>query len=112
MLLAGRSPSEVALSEEVSFEEEHTARREAVAHLIHPRSVEIVEHQDCIEAAEVRPGTLEIDVPEIDGETQLLSGGSGRGQLVRVTIEGDDQTPGAGGGETVPPFTACNVEHP
>ena len=78
---------------------------------IHPRSVEIVEHQEGIKSAEVRPGILEIDVPEIDVETQLLGGGPSPGQLVRVTVDGDDLSTGAGCRETVSPVTACNVEH-
>ena len=90
MLLALRPPAEVSLREQIGFHQQHPARGEPLPDVVHARPVEVVEQQDDVELAEIGPGSLEIDLVELDGDAGLLRGGLGFRQDGGITIDGND----------------------
>ena len=112
VLFTLRAPAEVSLSERVGFHQQDAARGKAIPDVVNAGPIEVVEHQDDVELAEIRPRSLEIDLSEIYRDPCLAGRRLSVGQLGRVTVEPNHRGPTAGRSDAVPPSATGKVEHP
>lgn len=68
MVIARGTPTEGALDRQKGLHDEHTARGDALENPRHPNPVKIIEDQNGIKNAQVRPGSLEVYRAPIDGD--------------------------------------------
>lgn len=108
---ARRPPTEVALGREKGFHDEKAARRYAHQHRGHQCPVKIIEYQNRIKDAELRPRLLEIHPMPIDREPSLRGELSSRLQTRWVPVERHDVRSERRRRKCVASFAAGYVKH-
>ena len=68
MVLRCGAPPCIALQYQECFHDEHAAGRHQPEESRHAGSVKIIEYQNCIKTAQIRPLTLEIQLSPVDGD--------------------------------------------
>jgi hypothetical protein len=101
VLLRDRAPARVALCFQERFHDEQAAWRHQPNNPRHAGSVKIIEYQNRIKIAQLRPLTLEIQLPPLYGESGCERPLPGPGQLGAIAIYAENPRPQLCGGDTV-----------
>ncbi len=113
MLLRGGAPARLALCLEKCLHQEQAAGRDQPKDSRHAGPVKIIEYQNRIKSLQLRPGTLEIQLPPIYGEQSSLDRPRPPvGELLHIAVDRHHPGSQARGRDTVPSRAAGKVQHP
>lgn len=110
--LVGWAPAKLALDLEEGLEDQEPARFEQVHDGGHSGPIKIVEHQDGIVLAEIRPGLLKVGLDPFDRQAAAGSFGLGFREATGVAIHSDDRRTALCCGNRVATVTAGEIENP
>jgi glycerol-3-phosphate dehydrogenase len=110
MASRGRAPARLPLRVEERFHDKQTAGRNQPEDSRHAGSVKIIEYQNRIKSAELRPGAFEVQLPPLDG--QVGGGGSltSNRQPGPVPVYADHFGAEIRGGNAVPAVSAGQIQ--
>ena len=112
MLVRGRSPSRLALCLEKRFHHEQAAGRDQLEDSRHAGSVKIIEYQYRIKSPPIGPGSLQIQLLPVDGETLRLRVLSSEGEFCPIPIGSHHGRSQLRRREAVPAGAAGEIEQP
>ena len=109
--IVGRTPPESLLRFEEGLGEQKTSRGDGREDLGHPSTIQIVEYQHGIEAAQVRPFALQIDARPVYFESTHFRFVTADFQAGGVLVDCGDLGTQCGGRERMSPAATGQVEH-
>ena len=112
MLRAAGTPAKSPLGFEIGLDQQDAARRHALADQRHAPPVKIMEEEDRIKNAEIRPRLLQIQFQPGDPRPLALGQAAGFRQPDGVLVHRQDKGAGLGRGQAVAPGAAGQVQNP